>query len=72
MTPVISLSDDELSAITDAARPLRPKLRGEFLKAVAAEIEQNRQCGPGAIYRACRELQRKFFDPPNLSASKYE
>jgi hypothetical protein len=27
---------------------------------------------PDAIYRACRELQRKFFDPPNLSGGKYE
>jgi hypothetical protein len=64
---MISLSDDELSAITDAARPLPPKLRSEFLQAVAAEIEQRHQRGPGAIYRACRELQRKFFDPPNLT-----
>jgi hypothetical protein len=69
---MISLSDDELTAITDAARPLPPKMRGEFLQAVAAEIEQHHQRGPGAIYRACRELQRRFFDPPNLSPAKYE
>jgi hypothetical protein len=69
---MISLNDDEMAAITDAARPLPPKLRGEFLRAVAAEIEQQHQRGPGAIYRACRELQRKFFDPPILSGGKYE
>ena len=27
---------------------------------------------PGAIYRAVRDLQRKYFDPPNLSGGKYE
>jgi hypothetical protein len=41
-------------------------------RAVAVEIEQQPQRGPGVIYRACRDLQRKYFDPPNLSASKYE
>ena len=71
--PPISLSDAELTAISDAARPLPPKLRSEFLQAVAAEIEQRQQRGPGAIYRACRELQRKYFDPPDLtSVRKYD
>jgi hypothetical protein len=70
---MISLEDDEMSAVLDAARPLPPKLRSEFLQAVAAEIEQRQQRGPGAVYRACRELQRKFFDPPILNgAAKYE
>jgi hypothetical protein len=69
---MIWLTDAELTAVTDAARPLPPKLRSEFLQAVAAEIEQHQQRGPGAIYRACRDLQRKYFDPPNLSPAKYE
>jgi hypothetical protein len=59
-----------MAAITDAARPLPPKIRGEFLRAVAVEIEQQPQRGPGAIYNACRDLQRKYFDPPNLSARR--
>jgi len=67
---MIALSDDEMSAVLDAARPLPPKLRAEFLEAVAAELEH--QHGPGAIYRACRELQKKFFDPPLSTASKYD
>jgi hypothetical protein len=69
---MISLSDDEMRAVTDAARPLPPKLRGEFLQAVAAEIEHQPQRGPGAIYRACRELQRQFFDPPLSTSGKYD
>jgi len=31
---MIALSDDEMSAVLDAARPLPPKLRAEFLEAV--------------------------------------
>jgi hypothetical protein len=70
---VIALDDDEMTAITNAARPLPPKLRSEFLQAVASEIEQQHQRGPGAIYRACRELQKKYFDPPDLNGiSKYD
>jgi len=70
---MIWLTDDELTAITDAARPLPPKLRSEFLQAVAAEIDQQHHRGPGAIYRACRELQRRFFDPPDLNGvTKYD
>ena len=71
---MISLEDDEMSAVLDAARPLPPKLRSEFLQAVATEIEHQPQRGPGAVYRACRDLQRKYFDPPDLSGivSKYD
>jgi hypothetical protein len=70
---MIWLTDAELTAITDAARPLPPKLRGEFLQAVAAETEQHHQRGLGAVYRACRELQRKVFDPPDFTGlSKYD
>jgi gluconate kinase len=56
----------------DCAQPLAQNDRGEFLQAVAAEIEQQRQRGPGAVYRACRELQRKFFDPPISTGREYE
>ena len=65
-----ALSDDELSAITDAARPLPPKVRSEF-QAVAAEIEQQPQRGPGAIYPVVNcsgnVLIRRICRPPNTS-----
>ena len=69
---MITLDNDELKQINLAARPLREKVRGEFLAAVAAELQHQPQCGPGVVYRACRELQRRFFDPPNLSGGEYE
>ena len=37
------------------------------------EIEQHLQRGPGTVFRACRELQRRFFDPPDFTGlSKYD
>ena len=47
---MISLSNDELGAITDAARPLPRKVCSEFLQAAAAERR-----GPGVVYRALRQ-----------------
>ena len=58
---MISLDDDELDQVMRAAAPLPPKARGEFLQAVAAELEAQPQRGPGVVYRACRDLQRQVF-----------
>jgi hypothetical protein len=69
---MIALDNDELEQINFAARPLEPQARSEFLAALAAALEQHQQRGPGAIYRACRELQRKFFDPPISTGGKYD
>ena len=68
---MISLSDDELSAITDACRPLRLQDRDPFLRALAAEIAKQPAVGPGLIHRLIVETQRQFFDPLNLSGGKY-
>ena len=70
---MIALTDHELDAVMAAARPLQPQARSEFLTAVAAELASQPQRGPGAIYRVCRDLQRRYFDPPDLrSVSNYE
>jgi hypothetical protein len=69
---MISLSDTELEQVMSAAAPLPPKARGGFLQAVAAELEHQPQRGPGAVYRACRDLQKKYFDLPISTASKYD
>jgi hypothetical protein len=70
---VISLTDHEMDCVLSAARPLQPQARSEFLQALAAELERQQQRGPGTIYRVCRELQRRYFDPPDLrSVGNYE
>ena len=54
----------------DACRPLRPHDRNAFLIALSIELERERQLGPGVVHRTCRNLQRQFFNPPNLSGSE--
>jgi len=72
MTPVISLTDDEMTLVTDACRLLAVKDRDPFLRALAAEIAKQPAVGPGLIHRLIRETQRQFFDPPLSTASKYD
>ena len=65
--PVVSLSDTELTAIMDAARPLAPGDRDAFLRSVAAELAQYPdELGPGVVHRLVREVQRRYFDPPSF------
>ena len=62
--PPIRLTDDELSAVLAAARPLAVEMRDPFLRAVATALEGSKVIGPGVVARTCAELQRQFFDPP--------
>jgi hypothetical protein len=56
------------------AQPIEQRQRPDFLAAVAAELEANRQAGAvgiGSVHRVARAVQRRFFDPPQLpNASK--
>ena len=69
----LSLTDAELDIVMNAAAPLRPSDRSAFLVALSIELGRERQRGPSLIHRTCRNLQRQFFDPPNLTGgeSKY-
>ena len=66
MSKPVRLTDDELSAVMAAARPLPPAARDGFLQAVAAAL-QGQELGPGLVARTCGQLQRQFFDPPDCS-----
>ena len=70
----LALSDAELTAVMDACQPLRPYDRDPFLRALAQELGREPQLGPGVIHPVARNLQKQFFDPPNLSAivNKYD
>jgi hypothetical protein len=73
MSP-LKLTDDELDAVLAAARPLDVGDRDAFLQAVAAALQGAGEIGPGVVHRVCAELQRRFWDPPDLhaaGASKY-
>jgi hypothetical protein len=62
----VSLSDDELAIVMDCARPLDPKARDAFLRDIAAELAKHAERGLGLVHRLVRDLQRRYFDPPNL------
>jgi hypothetical protein len=65
--PPVRLSDDELSAVMSAARPLPLELRDPFLQAVAHALSACDVVGPGTVHRVCAETQRAFFDAPDFS-----
>ena len=65
----IRLSDDELTAVLSAARPLAVQMRDPFLRAVATALQGSEVIGPGVVARTCAELQRQFFDPPEFTCA---
>jgi hypothetical protein len=66
MSTPISLTDSELTAIMDACRPLQPRDRDQFLRAVAQAIAGLPEIGPGSVHRAIAELQKRYFVAPDL------
>jgi hypothetical protein len=64
----LSLSDRELETVMAACAPLRPDARSAFLKAVAQRLAGVPELGDGVVSRACRELQREYFEPPDTVA----
>jgi hypothetical protein len=64
--PPIALTDAQLSAVFDAARPLPRASRDAFLLDLAAALAGITDIGDGDVARAIRAVQRKHFDPPEL------
>ena len=68
MPPPLALSDSQMDAVLRAAEPLLLCDRGPFLIALAGMLRNEPQpLGDGAVFRACRELQREFFKPPTAT-----
>jgi hypothetical protein len=63
----LHLTDDQLAAVLRAAEPLAVGDRGAFLQDVAAAL-QGQELGDGAVYRTVAQVQRRYYDPPILSA----
>jgi hypothetical protein len=59
-------SDAELQIIAELAKPLDPRLRDPYLRAVVLALRAYKpeQLGPGLIGRVGRELQREFVSYP--------
>jgi hypothetical protein len=60
---MISLSDSELAAVMDAARPIPPRDRDQFLRDVANELARYPEVGPGVIGRVVAKTQRAHLAP---------
>jgi hypothetical protein len=63
----IALTDAQLDVVLAAAQPLAVDRRDAFLQEVAAQLE-GREVGDGLVHRAVAEVQRKFWDPPLVTA----
>jgi hypothetical protein len=70
----LGLGEPDYDIVLALARPLAPDRRDQFLMEVAEVVRSTGACG-GELYRACRELQHRHFDPPDLehhrAAGKY-
>jgi hypothetical protein len=63
---LLGLSDNQIAIVMAHAHPLQSCDRPQFLQAVADRLTGFTELGDGLVARACRELQRGYFDPPNL------
>jgi hypothetical protein len=64
---MISLTDAQMTAISNVARPLQPTERAAFMAALFEELLGRRDgyaIGDGELARALRDLQRKHFRYP--------
>jgi hypothetical protein len=61
MPPPLKLTDAELDAVFNAAQPLAPTVRGDFLKEVADRLSSYPVVGPGTVHRVCLETSGGFL-----------
>jgi hypothetical protein len=66
----IRLTDAQLTAVFQAARPLAVASRDVFLLDLAAALQGQANLGDGTIFRLIREVQRRHFDPPQLTDAR--
>jgi hypothetical protein len=59
----LALSDYQYSILLEIAQPLPVQLRSEFLERVAKKLH-GVELGDGAIYKACKDVQRELFSYP--------
>jgi hypothetical protein len=67
-TGPLALTDEQLAAVMQAAEPLAVGDRDGFLRDVAAALHGQQELGDGTVYRTIAQVQRRYYDPPILSA----
>ena len=68
---MLSLSDAQFATVFNAAEPLVPSDRSRFLEDVATALAAPPELGDGAIARTYREIQRRYFQPPQIDGHDY-
>ena len=63
----LALSDSEIAHIRSAARVLAVADRDAFLRSVAFALEQLPELGDGVVSRTCREIQSRYWRPPEFT-----
>ncbi len=67
----VSLSEDEIAAVRQAAAPIDPRLRDAFLIDVAAQLSKHPQLGPGLVGRVVAQIQHQYLLPRGGHHGKY-
>jgi len=57
---MVSFTDEQLAAIMQAATPLTPSDRSNFLRDVANALQGRCDLGPGITYKIVSEIQRRY------------
>jgi hypothetical protein len=60
----LGLTDAELAAIMEAARPIRRVIAISFWRDCAVELAKYEVIGIGVIHRVTSRLQREHLNPP--------
>jgi hypothetical protein len=61
--PALSLDDQEMDAVMQAAAPIDPARRGDFLEDLALELAKCPEVGPASVYRILREPPTQTLRP---------
>src|SRR5262245_29834198 len=61
MPPLLSFTDEEMSAITALASALPHNMRAEFLQRIAKNLSEYPMRGVGLVYRVAAGVQREFL-----------
>jgi hypothetical protein len=68
MPTPLQLNDEEMTILMNLAGPIAPAQRPAFLDPVAAELAAAALAGGiGATHRVAREIQRRYWDPPQVA-----
>jgi hypothetical protein len=63
-------TESQMNAVLAAAMPLPPDLRSSFVEACARKIAALPEVGDGALHRIVMQVQKIYFDPPDLSRAR--